>query len=173
MKLEFKWSRLESLTTIELYEIIKARESVFVVEQHCPYQETDDLDVHAWHLSALVNGELAAYARVIEPGIKSNQPSIGRVMSVKKFRAQGIGRALMEEAIKFIELKFPDNDIKISAQVYLQQFYTSLGFHASGEPYDEDGLPHIDMIKSVNHTAKYWAIVQRDYIESSLNAADR
>lgn len=79
----------------------------------------------------------------------------------------------MEEAIKFIELKFPDNDIKISAQVYLQQFYTSLGFHASGEPYDEDCLPHIDMIKSVNHTAKYWAIVQRDYIESSLNAADR
>jgi len=154
MKLEFKWSRLESLTAIELYEIIKARESVFVVEQHCPYQETDDLDLHAWHLFALVNGELATYARVIEPGVKSSQPSIGRVMTVKKFRAQKVGRALMEEAIKFIELKFPDNNIKISAQVYLQTFYESLGFHASSEPYDEDGIRHIDMIKLANRTTK-------------------
>ncbi|MEX1200671.1 MAG: GNAT family N-acetyltransferase [Methylophaga sp.] len=147
MKLEFKWSRLQSLTAIELYQIIKAREAVFVVEQHCPYQETDELDLHAWHISALVNGELAAYARVIEPGIKSSQPSIGRVMTVKKFRAQGIGRALMEEAIKFTEINFPGNGIKISAQVYLQKFYRSLGFHASDEPYDEDGISHIEMIK--------------------------
>lgn len=147
MKLEFKWSRLESLTALELYEIIKARESVFVVEQNCPYQETDDLDPHAWHLSALVNGELAAYARVIEPGIKNCQPSIGRVMTLKKFRGQKVGRALMEEAIKFTELNYPGNDIKISAQVYLEKFYESLGFHASGEPYDEDGISHIDMIK--------------------------
>lgn len=148
MKLEFKWSRLESLTSLELYEIIKARESVFVVEQNCPYQETDDLDPHAWHLSALVNGELAAYARVVEPGIKNSQPSIGRVMTLKKFRGVGIGRVLMEEAIKFTEQAYPENDIKILAQVYLQKFYESLGFHASSEPYDEDGIPHIDMIKS-------------------------
>jgi len=154
MKLEFKWSRLDSLTAFALYEIIKARESVFVVEQHCPYQETDDLDPHAWHLSAFANGELAAYARVIEPGIKESQPSIGRVMTVKKLRGQGIGRALMEEAIKFTELTFAGNDIKISAQVYLQTFYESLGFHASGEPYDEDGINHIDMIKSVIRKAK-------------------
>ncbi|ODN67252.1 GNAT family N-acetyltransferase [Methylophaga muralis] len=153
MKLEFKWSRLESLTALELYEIIKARESVFVVEQNCPYQETDDLDPHAWHLSALVNGELAAYARVVEPGIKNNQPSIGRVMTLKKFRGQNIGRALMEEAIKFTEQKYPENDIKISAQVYLQKFYESLGFYSFGEPYDEDGISHIDMIKHENMSA--------------------
>ena len=151
MKLEFKWSRLESFTALELYQIIKARESVFVVEQNCPYQETDDLDPYAWHLYALVNGELAAYARVIEPGIKNGQPSIGRVMTIKKFRGLGIGHALMEEAIKFTEQTYPENDIKISAQVYLQKFYKSLGFHASGEPYDEDGISHIDMIKSVKH----------------------
>lgn len=150
MKLEFKWSRLESLTALELHEIIKARESVFVVEQQCPYQETDDLDLYSWHLSVLGNGELAAYARVVDPGIKNSQPSIGRVMTVKKFRAQGIGRALMEEAIKFTELKFPGKEIKVSAQVYLQQFYESLGFHSPGEPYDEDGIPHINMIKPVN-----------------------
>jgi ElaA protein len=153
MKLEFKWSRLESFTALELYEIIKARESVFVVEQQCPYQETDDLDPYAWHLSVLVNGELAAYARVVDPGIKNSQPSIGRVMTLKKFRGLGIGRALMEEAIKFTELTFPENDIKISAQVYLKKFYESLGFRASGEPYDEDGILHIDMIKPVSRLA--------------------
>jgi ElaA protein len=152
MKLEFKWSRLESFTALELYEIIKARESVFVVEQNCPYQETDDLDLHAWHLSVSVNGELAAYARVVDPGIKNNQPSIGRVMTLKKFRGLGIGRALMEEAIKFTEQKYPGIGIKISAQVYLQKFYESLGFHAFGESYDEDGIFHIDMIKPFNTT---------------------
>lgn len=149
MKLEFKWSRLESFTALELYQIIKARESVFVVEQHCPYQETDELDLHAWHLSALVNGELAAYARVVDPGVKNSQPSIGRVMTLKKFRGLGIGRALMEEAIKFTEQTYPENDIKISAQVYLQEFYESLGFQAFEEAYDEDGIPHIDMVKPV------------------------
>ena len=148
MKLEFKLSRLESFTALELYEIIKARESVFVVEQNCPYQETDDLDLHAWHLSALVNGELAAYARVVDPGIKNRQPSIGRVMTLKKFRGLGIGRALMEEAIKLTKQKYPGIDTKISAQVYLQKFYESLDFYSFGEPYDEDGIPHIDMIKS-------------------------
>lgn len=154
MKLEFKWSRLESFTALELYEIIKARESVFIVEQHCPYQETDELDLYAWHLSTLVNGELAAYARLVDPGIKNSLPSIGRVMTLKKFRGQKIGRALMEEAIKFSERKYPGNDIKISAQVYLQKFYESLGFHSSGDPYDEDGILHVDMIMSVSHTSK-------------------
>lgn len=147
MQLEFKWSRLESYTALELYQIIKVRESVFVVEQHCAYQETDDLDLHAWHLTASVNGELAAYARVIGPGIKNSLPSIGRVMTLKKFRGQNIGRSLMEEAIYFTEQTFPANDIKISAQVYLQTFYESLGFRASGKPYDEDGIAHIAMIK--------------------------
>lgn len=148
MALEFKWSRLASFTALELYQIIKAREAVFVVEQNCPYQETDELDPHAWHLSALINGELAAYARVVAPEVNKSQPSIGRVMTLKKFRGQKIGRALMEEAIKFTEQKYPGKDIRISAQVYLQEFYASLGFHAAGEPYDEDGIPHIDMIKS-------------------------
>ena len=147
MQLEFKWSRLESYTALELYQIIKARESVFVVEQRCAYQETDDLDLHAWHLTALVNGELAAYARMIGPGIKNSLPSIGRVMTLKKFRGQNIGRSLMEEAIYFTEQTFPANDIKISAQVYLQTFYESLGFRAFGKPYDEDGIAHIAMIK--------------------------
>lgn len=153
MKLQFKWSRLSALTAFELYEIIKAREAVFVVEQRCSYQETDDLDLNAWHLRVLVNDELAAYARVIEPGSQHRQSSIGRVMTLKKFRGRKIGRALMEQAITFTEQHYPENDIKISAQVHLQKFYQSFGFHASGQPYDEDGIPHIKMIRSANRFA--------------------
>lgn len=148
MQLKFQWSRLVDFTALEFHQIIMAREAVFVVEQNCPYQETDELDLHAWHLSVLVNGELAAYARVVDPGVKDSLPAIGRVMTLKKFRGQNIGRALMAEAIKFTEQKYPGKDIKISAQVYLQKFYASLGFDVFGEPYDEDGIPHIDMIKS-------------------------
>lgn len=154
MKLEFKWSRLESFSALEIYEIIKAREAVFVVEQNCPYQETDNMDLYAWHLSTFFNGEFAAYTRVVDPGVKYNQPSIGRVMTLKKYRKLKIGRLLMEEAIRFTELKFPERGIKIGAQVYLQNFYESLGFQStSKEPYDEDGILHIDMIKKPNRDA--------------------
>ncbi|WP_341646113.1 GNAT family N-acetyltransferase [Thauera sp. SDU_THAU2] len=121
VNIDFKWSRLDSLTALELYGIIGARESVFVVEQNCPYQETDGMDLHAWHLSAFMDGELAAYARVVDPGIKYSEPSIGRVMTIKKFRGLKVGRRLLEEAIKFTEATFPMSGIKIGAQVYLKR----------------------------------------------------
>lgn len=147
MKLDFKWSRIENLSALELFTIIKARESVFVVEQQCPYQETDDMDLHSWHLAASINNQLAAYVRVVDPGIKYEQPSIGRVMTISEFRNLKIGRSLMNEAIRFTEEQYPQMGIKIGAQVYLQKFYESLGFEAVSEPYDEDGIPHIDMMK--------------------------
>lgn len=147
MKLDFKWSRLATLTALQLFTIIKAREAVFVVEQQCPYQETDDLDLHSWHLEVMLNGELAAYVRVVDPGFKYTQPSIGRVLTVKKFRSLKIGRALMAEAIRFTEQKFPEMGIKIGGQVYLQDFYQSFGFEAVTAPYDEDGIMHLDMVK--------------------------
>lgn len=152
MKLDFKWSRLDSLSVLELFEIIKARESVFVVEQQCAYQETDDMDLHAWHLAVTVNDELAAYARIVDPGMRYDQPSIGRVMTVRKFRKMTIGRTLMDEAIGFTEKQFPGMEIKISAQVYLQNFYESFGFVAINDVYDEDGIPHIDMVRSSINT---------------------
>ena len=147
MKLNFKWSRLDDLSALELFQIIKARESVFVVEQQCPYQETDDMDLLSWHLTVFVDDELAAYVRVVDPDIKYKQPSIGRVMTLKKFRNLKIGRSLMKEAIRFTEEQFPKMGIKIGAQVYLQDFYKSLGFESASEAYDEDGIDHIDMIK--------------------------
>lgn len=147
MTLDFKWSRIEDLSALELFAIIKARESVFVVEQECPYQETDDMDLHSWHLEVFLQGQLAAYARVVDPGVKYPQPSIGRVMTVPEFRNLNIGRALMDEAIRFTEEQYPQQGIKIGAQVYLQKFYQSLGFEVASEPYDDDGILHIDMIK--------------------------
>lgn len=150
MKLDFKWSRIEDLSSLELFTIIKARESVFVVEQQCPYQETDDMDLHCWHLAVFIENQLAAYVRVVDPDIKYQQPSIGRVMTTSEFRHLKIGRPLMIEAIRFTEEKYPKMGIKIGAQVYLKKFYESLGFDAVSEPYDEDGIPHIDMIKGIN-----------------------
>ncbi|MCL7928847.1 GNAT family N-acetyltransferase [Halomonas llamarensis] len=147
MPLRFSWSRLESLSTLYFYEMVKARESVFVVEQQCAYQEVDEMDLHSWHLFVSMEGEMAAYVRVVDPGVKYSQPSIGRVMTLAKFRRRKVGRALMTEAIRFTEQTFPGMGIKISAQVYLSAFYQSLGFKAVSEPYDEDGIRHIDMLK--------------------------
>jgi len=147
MNLTYTWSRLPDLTTLELHEIIKAREAVFVVEQQCAYQETDDMDLHAWHLRVALDGALAAYIRVVDPGIKYAQPSIGRVMTLPAFRRLKIGRALLGEGIRFTEATFPGMGIKIGAQVYLREFYESFGFQPVSETYIEDGIPHMDMVR--------------------------
>lgn len=148
MKLNFKWSRLNSLTSLELFEIIKAREAVFVVEQQCTYQETDDMDLQSWHLVVSVDTQLVAYARVVDPKNKYEQPSIGRIMTLSKFRKMKIGRSLINEAIRFTEQQFPKMGIKIGAQGHLQNFYKSFGFETVGELYDDHGIPHIDMVRS-------------------------
>ena len=147
MNLRFRWSRMESMTALELYEVIKARESVFVVEQQCAYQDADGADPRSWHLCVLLDGELAAYARVVEPGVKYEEPSIGRVITLKEFRNLKIGRALVAEAITFTESNFQGQGIRIGAQAHLQNFYSSLGFQPVGDTYDEDGIPHIEMFK--------------------------
>ncbi|MBZ5486253.1 GNAT family N-acetyltransferase [Halomonas aquamarina] len=147
MSLEFRWSRFDELSTREFYEIVKAREAVFVVEQQCAYPEVDELDPLAWHLLATAGGELAAYIRLLGPGDKFVEPSIGRVMTVKAFRGCRYGRELMAEAIRFTEQTYPGLGIKIGAQVYLTAFYESFGFAAVSDVYDEDGILHVDMRK--------------------------
>lgn len=144
---QFVCRHFSDLGLEEFYRIIMAREAVFVVEQTCPYQETDELDAHAWHLQLFDNQVLAAYARIIPPGVKSPYSAIGRVLTVREFRGQNLARKLMHEAIKQCIERFGNTPIKIGAQVYLQSFYASLGFVACSEQYDEDGIAHIDMIK--------------------------
>jgi len=141
----FRWARLEDLTGPEVHALLSARERVFVVEQACAYHEADDLDPHAWHLTAHVDGALAACARVVDPGMKYEAPSIGRVMTVAAFRGRRLGEALMREAIAGTQARFPGQAIRISAQAHLRGFYHALGFEAEGEPYLEDGIPHVGM----------------------------
>ncbi len=141
----YRWARLEDLSGPEVHALLSARERVFVVEQACVYHEADDLDPVSWHLTAHVDGALAACARVVDPGMKYDEPSIGRVMTVEGFRGRRLGEALMREAIAGTQARFPGQAIRISAQAHLRGFYTGLGFEAEGEPYLEDGIPHLEM----------------------------
>jgi len=150
MELSFTWSRMDALNSLDLYEIMQARAAVFVVEQNCPYQDADGVDLQSWHLRVRSGSELAAYARVVDPGVNYAQPSIGRVLTLQKFRSLKIGRALVSEAIRFSEATFPGQDIKIGAQAYLQRFYEALGFSAVSDLYDEDGIPHLKMLRTAS-----------------------
>jgi len=158
--LAFTWSRIEDFSALQWHAILAARIAVFVLEQNCPYQEADELDARSWHLLAHVDGQLAAYLRVVDPGQKPGhdgrgyaEPSIGRVLTTAAFRGKGIGQQLMREGIDGCERLFPKQGIRISAQSYLLAFYRELGFQAVGEQYDEDGIPHYEMWRPPATTA--------------------
>lgn len=147
----FRWSLFDQLTNNELYEILRARQEVFAVEQDCVYQDADGKDQHAWHLacwdSTLASPVLLAYLRVVFPGKKYAEPSIGRVLTVEAARGTGLGRELMRYAIRHTLREFPQAPIRISAQLYLKKFYEEFGFEQIAEPYEEDGIPHIEMLR--------------------------
>lgn len=143
----------EELTTAELYSLLHLRAEVFVVEQQCPYQDVDYADQHAVHIMGYdEQQQLAAYARVFAPGIRSrgmqyDKASIGRVITSKAHRGKGAGKELMQRAIAAVETRFGRQPIKISAQQYLKKFYESLGFLQTSDTYLEDNIPHIEMIR--------------------------
>lgn len=142
--MEIKIKRFEELTTSELYEILRCRAEVFVVEQNCVYQDLDEEDKSSTHLYIEEGGRIKAYLRVIDPGIKYPAASIGRVLTMKGHRGHGLARPLMIEAIKVANL-LSDN-IEIEAQAYLREFYKSLGFKESSDEFMLDGIPHVSMI---------------------------
>jgi ElaA protein len=140
------WSGFDGLDLDDLYEILSVRQAVFVVEQNCPFKDIDGLDKQSWHLLGRIDGELVAYARVSPPGVRGENPSIGRILTADAWRAQGIGKSLVKEGIRRTKEVYPRCDIGISAQVHLQEFYNHFGFESVSLPYDEDGIPHIDML---------------------------
>lgn len=146
-----QWVRFPGLKAEDLYDLIAAREAVFVVEQRCAYQEADGLDKVAWHLVVwdTVDGKrsLAASLRVLDPGTKFTEVSIGRIMTSAAHRGTGLGRRIVKEAVERAEVLYPRSGIRISAQAHLQGFYAGFGFSPAGDPYDEDGILHIDMLK--------------------------
>jgi ElaA protein len=135
----------DTLTAPELYNIMRLRSQVFVVEQNCVYLDADGKDEHSWHLCGWDGNTLVAYCRILPPGLAFTEASIGRVVSNPAFRRTGAGRRLMEIAIEKTLQQFNVRTITIGAQLYLQQFYGSLGFVPVGETYLEDGIPHIHM----------------------------
>jgi ElaA protein len=135
------------LSATELYEALALRQLVFVVEQTCAYLDCDGKDLVATHLLGRdEGGQLVAYARLLPPGVSFAEASIGRVATHPSVRRTGAGRALMREAIARTRTLFGEGPIRIGAQRYLERFYGELGFEIAGPPYDEDGIPHVEML---------------------------
>ena len=143
-----KWllQTFNELSTLELYYILEARNSVFVVEQYCNYLDTDGKDIKSYHLTCIINNEVAAYCRILPPGVSYMETSIGRVLTIQKYRRLGLGKELMKLSIKHAFEKFPGNNIRIGAQMYLEEFYKELGFVTDSEEFLEDNIPHVEMI---------------------------
>lgn len=147
-----RWSfkTLHELSAEELLEILRLRVDVFVVEQQCPYPEVDDQDRVAIHVSGHApNGVLIAYARVLPPMI-DGLPHIGRVVVHAAHRRQGIASILMRTALECVRSAHGTERCALAAQHHLQQFYEAHGFKVIGEPYDMDGIPHVDMVRKAD-----------------------
>ncbi len=138
--------KFKELNVEEIYKILALRNEIFIVEQECPYLDCDDKDLNSYHLFLKENGEVVAYLRILEKGISYDEISIGRVAVKKNYRGKGISRKMMLKAIEFVENNLNEDTIKIQAQAYLLNFYSSLGFKAVSQEYLEDNIPHIDML---------------------------
>ena len=151
LELNFLLARFDELSNLHLYQLMKLRSDVFVVEQNCVYPDLDNKDIHeeALHLLAFDSSdgepEVIAYARCLPPGVSYEGASIGRVAVAEALRGKGLAKELMLRAIIECRQMWPNTAIQIGAQVYLQRFYEMLGFIATSDPYDEDGIMHIDM----------------------------
>lgn len=150
--IEWQWSGFHELSNVELYEVLAQRQKVFVLEQQCFYNDFDGLDVGAHHLIGWLRKEgggreLVAYLRVLAPGAKYDEMSIGRVLITGKARGTGAGREMLARGIALAEQLHPGHRIRIGAQQYLEKFYQSFGFETISKPYDEDGIKHVDMLR--------------------------
>ena len=145
--IEWQWARFGELDTETLYALLEARQQVFILEQACLYPDIDGIDRDAYHLLGWRGRELAAYLRCVPPGRKYAEPSLGRVLTTAAARGSGIGLDLIATGVRLAQDLYPGQRIRISAQLYLQAFYERFGFEAVSAPYDEDGIPHIEMLR--------------------------
>lgn len=146
--MEWIHKKFDELTVAELYDILQLRNEVFAVEQNCVYPDMDYKDQPSVHLMGRRDNKLVAYTRIIPPGIAYTEPSIGRVVTSLLVRRNGTGRELMQRSIQLVRALYGDQPVKIGAQLYLKEFYSSLGFRQSSEIYLEDGIEHIEMLLS-------------------------
>ncbi|WP_372712937.1 GNAT family N-acetyltransferase [Ilyobacter sp.] len=148
--MEWKIKKFDELSSRELYDILQQRVDVFVVEQNCAYAEIDGKDIDAYHLFATDDGKVAAYTRILLPGVSFDEVSIGRVLVNMGYRGEGLGQELMKKTMGFVTEELKEKSIRISAQEYLLEFYLSLGFEEASDVYIEDGIPHMDMVFTKN-----------------------
>ena len=145
MSLEWKTLSFSQISSEDLYDILRLRQEVFVVEQNCAYLDLDGLDQQATHMLCWHEGTLAAYQRCLPPGLNYVESSLGRVIVTRQMRGRQLGRELAQRGVAHNQLHWPQYDICISAQAHLQDFYASVGFKAEGDEYKEDGIPHRKM----------------------------
>jgi ElaA protein len=149
-RIRWNYKSFTELTGAEVYEILKLRQEVFIVEQNSICADADGLDREAQHLMGWEEGRLDAYARILPPGNKYPEHSIGRVIIRPDARGDGFGFALLAESLRRIRIAHGDlTPIRISAQAHLaRRFYGRVGFVAVSDPYLEDGIPHVEMLRS-------------------------
>jgi ElaA protein len=151
MMTDWQWKTFSQLTGHDLYLVLAARQQVFLLEQRCFYPDMDGLDQSAHHLLGWRNiggkPQIVAYLRCLAPGAKYAEMSLGRVLTTANNRGAGLCRELVVEGIAHAERQHPGHRIRIGAQLYLERFYSGLGFQSISEPYDDDGIMHIDMLR--------------------------
>jgi len=147
---QFRRGLLDALSPKEVFDVMQLRQQVFVLEQQCLYPDMDAYDLSSVHILMYTADELMGTARILPPGTKYLQASIGRVSVRESHRGNDYGRLLMVNAMKASQELFPGVNIRISAQQRLEPFYQALGFLTVSAPYDEDGIIHIDMVLEVN-----------------------
>jgi len=143
---DWSWTRFEALGVHGLYEVLALRCRVFILEQGA-YLDPDGVDPQCWHLCGRNGqGDLVAYLRAVDPGVKYAEPSIGRVITAPQVRGTGLGRVLMQQGLARCTRQWPGRTVRISAQSRLRRFYETLGFETASEEYLEDNIAHLQMI---------------------------
>ena len=146
--LRWTWQPFNELAPATLYAILELRSRIFVVEQNCVFLDMDGVDSACEHLCGFdENNRLLAYLRLVPPGVKCVEPSLGRLVVAQDARRHGLARRAIELGLERLRERYPGQTIRIGGQRYMEAFYASMGFVATGEPYLEDGIPHVEMIR--------------------------
>ncbi len=147
MQLNWRLKAFGEMSNYELYEVLKLRSKVFVVEQNCVFLDMDDKDTKCLHLMGFADSALVAYSRLVPSGVSYKEMSIGRVVTDPDYRAKGMGMELMELSVEKAIESYGEGPIRIGAQLYLKAFYERFGFNINSAEYIEDGIPHIEMLR--------------------------
>jgi ElaA protein len=146
-EIQWIWQEFEDISGMQMHEILKLRQDIFIVEQQCLYADVDFLDAFSLHLSGRdTEGRIIAYARLCSPGSRYEEPSIGRLLTIKKYRGSGLARETIRLCLEKARSTWQSTNVRISAQLYLRKFYAELGFTEMSKVYDEDGIKHVDMM---------------------------